>query len=130
MADINDRISLVIENSKLSKTDFAAKINVSQQYVSKLSKDGVPSDRTLLDICREFKISENWLRTGEGEMFVHVTRSQEISEFIGDVLKGEADTFKRRFVAMLARLDESDWEFLEEKAIELVGDNHEKENRS
>ncbi len=122
MADINDRISQVIAQSKLSKTDFAAKINVSQQYVSKLSKDGVPSERTLLDICREFKIKETWLRTGEGEMFVPISRSQEIADFVGDVLKGEADTFKRRFVAMLARLDEDDWAVLEKMVEEMKKD--------
>lgn len=122
MADINDRISQVIAQSKLSKTDFAAKINVSQQYVSKLSKDGVPSERTLLDICREFKIKETWLRTGEGEMFVQISRSQEIADFVGDVLQGEADTFKRRFVAMLARLDEDDWAVLEKMVEEMKKD--------
>ncbi len=122
MADINDRISQVIAQSKLSKTDFAARINVSQQYVSKLSKDGVPSERTLLDICREFKIKETWLRTGEGEMFVQISRSQEIADFVGDVLQGEADTFKRRFVAMLARLDEDDWAVLEKMVEEMKKD--------
>lgn len=128
---MNERIQAIITVKNLKKTEFALRLNVSQAYISQLcSGTKSPSDRTISDICREFDVNEEWLRTGEGEMFVHVTRSQEISEFIGDVLKGEADTFKRRFVAMLARLDESDWEFLEEKAIELVGDNHEKENRS
>lgn len=122
MDNINSRISKIIEASGLSKTDFAAKINVSQQYVSKLSKAGIPSDRTISDICREFGVIEHWLRTGEGEMFVPINRSQEVAEFVGDVLKGEADTFKRRFVAMLARLDESDWEVLEKMVEEMKKD--------
>ncbi len=122
MADINVRISQIIEDSKLSKTDFAAKINVSQQYVSKLSKDGTPSDRTLLDICREFGVSETWIRTGEGDMHITMSRSQEVAEFVGEVLKGESDTFKRRFVSMLARLDESDWEVLEKMVEEMKKD--------
>ncbi len=122
MADINVRISQIIEDSKLSKTDFAAKINVSQQYVSKLSKDGTPSDRTLLDICREFGVSETWIRTVEGDMHITMSRSQEVAEFVGEVLKGESDTFKRRFVSMLARLDESDWEVLEKMVEEMKKD--------
>ena len=52
-------------------------------------------------------------------MFIPTTRSQEIAEFVGDILKGEEDNFKRRFVAMLARLNESEWEFIEQKALEL-----------
>lgn len=69
MDAINERISQIIRKTGLSKTEFAKRINVSQQYVSKLSKDGTPSDRTITDICREFYADENWLRTGEGEMF-------------------------------------------------------------
>lgn len=122
MSAINDRISRIIEESKLSKTDFAAKINVSQQYVSKLSKYGSPSDRTLLDICREFSISETWLRTGEGNMYITISRDREVADFVGEIFKGEADTFKRRFVAMLARLDERDWEVLEKIVEEIKKD--------
>ena len=122
MDDINSRISAVIEASGLSKTDFAARINVSQQYVSKLSKNGIPSDRTISDICREFDVNETWLRTGEGDMFIPISRSQEVASFVGDVLRGETDTFKRRFVAMLSRLDESDWEVLEKMVEEMKKD--------
>lgn len=69
MSDINARFSEIVRASGLSKTAFGERINISQQYVSKLTKSGVPSDRTISDICREFNVSENWLRTGEGEMF-------------------------------------------------------------
>ena len=55
-------------------------------------------------------------------MFVHISRSQEVSDFVGDILKGEADTFKRRFVAMLARLDESQWEVLEQMVDDIKKD--------
>ena len=111
---MKDRIQAVISAKGMKKTEFARKLNLSQAFVSELCS-GVksPSDRTISDICREFDVNETWLRTGEGEMFVTLTRSQEISDFIGRVLKGEDGTFKRRFVAMLARLDESDWDVLE-----------------
>lgn len=69
MSDINNRFSKIVRASGLSKTAFGERINISQQYVSKLTKFGVPSDRTISDICREFNVSETWLRTGEGEMF-------------------------------------------------------------
>lgn len=69
MSNINERFSDIVRASGLSKTAFGERINISQQYVSKLTKSGVPSDRTISDICREFNVSETWLRTGEGEMF-------------------------------------------------------------
>ena len=37
----------------------------------------------------------------------------EIAAFIGGALAKETDSFKKRFISMLARLKESDWEVLE-----------------
>lgn len=111
---MNERIQAIINQKGLKKTEFAQQLNVSQAYISQLcSGTKTPSDRTILDICREFDVNETWLRTGEGEMFIPLSRSQEIADFAGKILKGEEDTFKRRFVAMLAQLDERDWEVLE-----------------
>lgn len=120
---MDKRIQAIIIAKGMKKTEFAQRLNVSQAYISQLcAGTKSPSDRTISDICRVFDVREEWLRTGEGEMFVPMTRSQEISDFVGDVLKGETDTFKRRFVAVLARLDESDWKVLEKMAEEMKKD--------
>lgn len=117
---MNARIKELIHALEIKKVDFAKRLNISQSFVSDMcSGKSKPSDRTITDICHEFNVNETWLRTGEGEMFIPTTRSQEIAEFVGDILKGEEDNFKRRFVAMLARLNESEWEFIEQKALEL-----------
>lgn len=120
---INARIAACIDSSGLTKTAFAERINVSQQHVSRLAKDGNPSDRTISDICREFNVSETWLRTGEGEMFAAISRDEKIGEFVGGILRDEEDSFRRRFVSMLSRLDESDWVVLEKMALELAEEN-------
>lgn len=122
MADLNDRISDVIEALGIKKVAFAEKLNVSQAFVSQLCA-GVkqPSDRTILDICREFNVNEQWLRTGEGEMFIPVSRDDEIEIFIGNMLRDEDNRFKKRLISALARLSEREWEVLEEKLKEIVG---------
>lgn len=122
MDSVADRISAVIKHLGLTKTDFAAKINLSQSYTSQIcSGDRIPSDRTILDICRVFDVSERWLRTGEGEMMVQRTREQEITDFMADLLKGEPD-FRRRFISVLARLDDDQWRLLEEKIREIAAE--------
>lgn len=78
----------------------------------------VPSDRTIADICREFDVSEEWLRTGQGPMFVEKTRDEELAEFFGHVLA--RDDFKQRLLAALSRLDESEWNMLEQVAKKLL----------
>lgn len=79
----------------------------------------VPSDSAISLICREFNVSEAWLRTGEGAMFLERSRDEELSAFFGDLLAGQPD-FKRRLITVLSRLNESEWELLEQMADKLV----------
>ena len=118
---IRERIARLIDVSGMTKTDFASKLNVTQAYISKITNKGsVPSDRLIEDICEKFNVNENWLRTGEGEMFIELSRDEQIAEFVGRTLSTESESFKKRFIAMLAKLDESDWETLEKIALELA----------
>ena len=120
MSDLNHRISKVIDTIGLKKTAFAEKLNVSQAFVSQMCS-GVkqPSDRTIADICRTFDVNEEWLRTGEGDMFIQKTRDEQLSAFFGDVLSGQPD-FRRRFISVLSRLNEDEWKLLEDMAEKLV----------
>lgn len=68
MQTINDRIGIILENSKKTKTDFAKSLKVSQQYISKLVKTGNPSDMLIEDICQKYNVREEWLRTGQEPM--------------------------------------------------------------
>ena len=119
MGTINERIRKVVELSGLSKTAFAQKINVSQQYISKLVNNGTPSDRTISDICRAFGVNEIWLRTGVGEMFAPLSRAEEIAEFIGKTLS-RGTPFQQAFISVLARTTPEEWAIFEKKLLELA----------
>ena len=119
MSTINERIAVCLSQSGLTKTAFAERINVSQQYVSKLVQRGEPSDRTIRDISRAFNVNETWLRTGVGEMFTPITRDEEIAQFAAAVIQDEG-SFRQRFVSMLARLGEEEWAVLEKMALDLA----------
>ena len=119
--ELNERISAVIEALGIKKTEFADRLNVSQAFVTQLTK-GVsrPSERTIFDICREFGVNEQWLRTGEGDMFVEMNRDEEIAAFVGDILAEESDDFKHRLIFALSRLDENGWKALEQFTTDLL----------
>ena len=120
MEAINQRVSQLIVELGITKTAFANKLKVSQAFVSKMcSGDSGLSDRTITDICDKFHVSESWLRYGEGEMFLKRTREEEIAAFMGSVLDGP-NNFKKRLIAVLANLEEDDWELLEEMALTLA----------
>lgn len=102
---MNNRIQAVIKAVGLKKIEFAKRIRLSAPYISELcSGKTCPSDRTISDICREFHISETWLRTGEGEMFTHAP------EAAADRLAKEygLDDLGRQIMAAYLKLDESD----------------------
>ena len=115
---MNERIKKIIEKLGLKKVDFANRLHISQPFASELCSGAkAPSDRTISDICREFGVREAWLRTGEGEMFVQDT---QVAAFLADLTKDASDTFKKRFVEMLAGLSPADWELLERMAEKLT----------
>lgn len=119
---MKDRISHIIKEKKVTKTEFAKRLGVSQAFVSQVcaGTSGI-SDRTITDICREFGVSEKWLRTGEGEPFEAETRNQQIMRFATQTVKG-SDEFRKAFVSMLAQLDPEDWENLAKIFNKAAGD--------
>lgn len=96
METINDRIAWCVKDSKLTKTAFAEKINVGQSFISQLCSGAkMPSDRTIADICREFNISEEWLRTGKGEPHIVRDEDEEFQEVLAQITVSDDDLIKR-----------------------------------
>lgn len=114
METINDRIAqLINEKCEGNKSAFARRLNITPAYAAQLySGAREPSDRTISDICREFGCDEVWLRTGEGEPFRQETRQELIMRFAVQTVKG-SNEFRKALVAMLATLDDSEWDGLE-----------------
>lgn len=68
---IGIRIREVRKNKKMTLEEFGKCIGLKKNSLSQIEngKNSV-TDQNLLAICREFNVSESWLRTGEGEMFL------------------------------------------------------------
>ena len=71
MSTIGERIDLLIKQKEKNRSKFAERIGVTPAYVTMLiAGKNEPSDLVITAICREFRVNEEWLRTGAGEMFV------------------------------------------------------------
>ena len=55
-------------------------------------------------------------------MLIQLSKDEEIAAFVGQALSTESDTFKKRFIVMLSKLDESDWEVLEKMTAKMEKD--------
>ena len=107
MDTINDRVAQVIATLGLTKTAFAARLNISQPTVSQIcsGRCGV-SDRTVSDICEKFNINEIWLRTGIGEMTLPISRDEQLEEIFAAVQVSD-DERARLTKAFLSLPDEA-----------------------
>ena len=118
--NISHRISLIIQQRGIKKVEFARKIGVSQAFVSELCSGAKnPSDRTISDICREFNVSETWLRTGEGEMFLAKSCDEALKDFFDSVLSAEDSDFRRRLLSAMSQMTPEQWTLLEDMVNKL-----------
>ena len=116
-----DRVKKLRKALNLTQQEMADKLGISRNSLAsyETGKSNMGSAVVSL-ICKEFHVNEKWLRTGAGRMFNKVTRDEQIAEFIGDTLSSVNDSFRRRFIAMLARLNEDEWAVLERMALDLA----------
>lgn len=73
---MNARIKELRTALGLTLDAFGERIGMGKSSVSKIEK-GIngTTDQTIKSICREFNVSEEWLRTGTGNMFHQDTES-------------------------------------------------------
>lgn len=127
---MKERIKALRKALGVTQQEFADSLKIKRNTVANYETGrNDPIDAVISLICTTYGVNDVWIRTGEGEMFVPYSRDQEISAFVGRVLKGEDDNFKRRLLRVLARLDESEWVLLERRLREIVGEGLEDDKR-
>ena len=120
------QISSMISSTKggelvdLTQQGFADRIGSKRNTIATYEMGRTePSAAVISLICKEFNVSETWLRTGEGEMFIPQTRDEEIAAVMGDILQDKPD-FRQKFISVLARMTPEEWAILEKKVLELA----------
>ena len=127
MYSINARFREVFDSSGLSQEKFAKRIKRSRGEVANIIYDKViPRDEIIAAVCAEFRIREEWLRTGEGDMQIADTQRDKLSSFFADVLATAPDE-RSAFVAALADLPEAFWPLVADLARKYA-DNLKKED--
>ncbi len=123
--NIGERIGKLIKALNIKKVRFAERLKIDQSYVTQLtSGKRNPSERTIFDICREFNVREEWLRNGNGEMFLNVTED----EFAKAAATLSNDTFIRSLIIEYWKLDEDSKKLFRNFVHKLSDDMRVKEN--
>lgn len=117
---MKDRLKKLRKTLDMTQQEFADKIGIARGNIGayEVGKNAL-SDAVISLICKtdfppKGKVNEKWLRTGKGDMFTEMSRDEQIEKFVGDLLHGEEDSFKRRLISGLTALDENGWKVLED----------------
>lgn len=90
----NERIKEIRKTLKMTMERFGERLGVTKTAISNIEK----SKRNVTEqmrkaICREFNINRDWLRTGNGEMFVQLSQEDETAHIVQDMLGSNTGSF-------------------------------------
>lgn len=114
---MKDRFKELRETLSLTQQKFADRLDISRNFVAQIEMGNkVPSERTIKDICREFKVNYDWLVNGTGDMFQD--DDSDAQAIVDSIMTGDND-FAKKTLVKFARLSEERWRQLQEILEEL-----------
>lgn len=124
--ELCDRIKEIRKTKNLTQTEFGTVLGVSRAVINTWERGAVsPNDMAIQMLCVRFGVNEEWLVNGIGEMFPEKTSEEELIEAFGAILNDD-DTFRKKFISVLAQLDENGWNAIEEFCKKVVAPPAEK----
>jgi len=119
---MNERLKELRKTLGYSQREFGDKLGLSRDVISNLELGRVDLKEHIIKlICEVFNVNEQWLRIGQGEMFLKLSREDEITQWLGSLVKPDNNNeFMKKFVHMLSKLDIEDWKVLEKMALMMI----------
>lgn len=125
--EINERIRDLRKTLNMSQTDFAKQLGTTRDVIGNIEYDRLkrPDQKESLYklICKEFNVNENWLRTGNGEMFEQLSEQQQLLKYTGLLLKDKDSaiaTAIQTLIVTYEQLDDTSKATLEKIAMQYI----------
>lgn len=94
MEEIKDRIKKIRKEKEMTQEDFSKKLGLARNSIANYEIGRrEPTNAIIVSICREFDVNEDWLRTGEGEMFLQIPEEDETAALVYDLLGPDKESF-------------------------------------
>lgn len=104
---MNERIKILRKKLNLTQQQFADKIKVKRNTVATYEMGrSIPSDSAIALICKTFHVNEEWIRSGNGEMFEEVPEEDEKAAFVSSLLDAENDPFYKIIEEIMRTFDQ------------------------
>lgn len=105
---MNERIKKLRQELGLSQDEFGRRLGVTRGAITNIELNKVDPKPLFVDlICREFGVSEEWLRTGTGEMWAPVDADQELQDIFAEITFS-GDELITRIIKSYWRLSDSE----------------------
>lgn len=92
MNTIGERLKWLRKDQKLTQQAFADKLGLKRNTVGGYEIGTVTmSDRTIGDVCAKFAVNESWLRSGEGDPYIQLSRQAEIARIITQAMRASPE---------------------------------------
>lgn len=104
---MNNRIALLRKTLSLTMEEFGKRVGVTRSAISNIENGKRNlTDQMILSICREFNVNENWIKTGQGEMFT----PEPENEFDVFAKNFNLNDFERNFLEKYLKLSKQERE--------------------
>lgn len=110
---MNERMKELRKAMGKSQEEFGKILGITKSGVSDIESGRRNVTEQHIIMLRNENVNEDWLRTGNGEMFIQETKDEQISKMLADVLKCEDSDFKKRLIVALSKMDDTGWNALE-----------------
>lgn len=101
---MNNRLKELRKALNLTQQEFADRLNIKRGTVANYEIGrNEPINAAITLICKEFNVNEEWLRTGEGEMFRQLLPTDEVAGYVEDLLEydGHGNAFYDMIIEMM-----------------------------
>lgn len=104
---MNQRVKAVRKDQKMTQVEFGNKLHLSKNYLSNIETGLYPiSDKFVDELCRTFHVNENWLRTGDGEMYKEMSKSEEIADIAARLYKDDGSEYRKLLIKAIMEVPE------------------------
>ena len=106
---MNERLKRLRRELNITQQEFADRIGIKRSTMATYeSGRNEPIDAVISVICREFDVNEDWLKTGDGEMFEELTDQEKTMKYIAKLVKDKDSVVANAITAVAITYEQLD----------------------
>ena len=106
---MNGRLKRLRRELNITQQEFADRIGIKRSTMATYeSGRNEPIDAVISLICREFDVNEDWLKTGDGEMFEELTDQEKTMKYIAKLVKDKDSVVANAITAVAITYEQLD----------------------